>query len=185
MQTPVIDFVAAAIAIQKEMEMRVAEIASLKEQLVAVTAERDILRARPAPAPVAPVAVGLMHIPSLHRKNLSANTKLSILRGEALDRRIADVNNGKIKPPQHRMASSDSPSSITPASWRAGGKYSPTTVEASELVKFMLDNEDGMQKRIIMDHFAPRAAEGWAKRQDGTGGILRELKEMGIISIVE
>jgi hypothetical protein len=126
-----------------------------------------------------------MHIPSLHRKNLSANTKLSILRGEALDRRIADVNNGKIKPPQHRMASSDSPSSITPASWRAGGKYSPTTVEASELIKFMLDNEDGMQKRIIMDHFAPRATEGWAKRQDGTGGILRELKEMGIISIVE
>ena len=183
MQTPVIDFVAAAISIQKEMEVRVAEIASLKEQLAAVTAERDILR-QARPVATASV-VGPMHIPSLHRKNLSANTKLSILRGEALDRRIADVNNGKIKPPQHRMASSDSPSSITPASWRAGGKYSPTTVEASELIKFMLDNEDGMQKRIIMDHFAPRATEGWAKRQDGTGGILRELKEMGIISIVE
>jgi hypothetical protein len=52
------------------------------------------------------------------------------------------------------------------------------------VIAFLLTSDSVMQKKQVTEHFLSKPAS-WAKNMDGSAGILRELKEQGIISIVE
>ena len=52
------------------------------------------------------------------------------------------------------------------------------------MIAFLLTADSVMLKKQVTEHFSSKPAS-WAKNMDGSAGILRELKEQGIISIVE
>lgn len=166
------DFSAITAAIMAVQQSHVALVADLRAQIATM---RQQLAEMERPA---------IHVASTSRKNLCANTKIQILRGEVLERRIRDVAIGLVAPPARRDPTTDSPSCITPAMWRAGGKHCPQQPEVGEVIAFLLASDSIMQKKQVTEHFSSKPAS-WAKNMDGSAGILRELKEQGIISIVE
>jgi hypothetical protein len=173
------DFSAITAAITAVQQSHVALVADLRAQILSKDAEITTMRQR-----LAEMDRPDVHVASTSRKNLCANTKIQILRGEVLDRRIRDVALGLVVPPARRDPTTDSPSCITPAMWRAGGKHCPQQPEVGEVIAFLLTSDSVMQKKQVTEHFLSKPAS-WAKNMDGSAGILRELKEQGIISIVE
>ena len=108
-------------------------------------------------------------VADLRAQILSKDAEIATMR-----QRLADMDD----------PTTDSPSCITPAMWRTGGKHCPQQPEVGEVIAFLLATDSVMQKKQVTEHFSSKPSS-WAKNMDGSAGILRELKEQGIISIVE
>ena len=165
------DFSAITAAITAVQQSHVALVADLRAQILSKDAEIATMRQR-----LADMDRPAVHVASTSRKNLSANTKIQILRGEVLDRRIRDVALGLVAAPARRDPTTDSPSCITPAMWRTGGKHCPQQPEVGEVIAFLLATDSVMQKKQVTEHFSSKQCRHLAGAEGAGHHLHRGVK---------